>query len=190
MGSKFIVVAGNGETTRSNIEALITDFFYDKPKDYVLLLPFIDRPSQGQVWAHQIFQELGMTTTALAPEQAIVINLGGLSFNTVADPMESCVEAVKGEEAYVFALVDEDHPIDLSGFTEAQVPCFNLCMGLLGINAVEAVQRPVEAAIQPVVESVQEHLFNQRGLEADIAQLLGEFSTALVGLLKEHGAIK
>lgn len=190
MGSKFIVVAGNGETTRSNIEALVTDFFYDKPKDYILLLPFIERPSQGQVWTHQIFQELGMSTTALAPESGLVVNIGSISLNTVADPMAACLEAVRGEEAYVFALVDEDHPIDLEGFTASQVPCYNLCMGLIGINAVEAVQRPVEAALQPVLDSVQEHVSSQRGLEADIAQLLGEFSTALVGLLKEHGAIK
>jgi hypothetical protein len=186
MGSKFIVVVGDGETTRSNIEALVTDFFYDRPRDYVLLLPFIDRPSQGQVWAHQLFQELGMTTTALAPEGAIVMNLSSSSLNTVPNPVGAAVEAVAGEEAHIFALVDEDHPMDLEGFRTAQAPCYNLCRGLMALNDVAPVQRPVEATITAVAQELP----GPSNLMADLSQLMSEFSTSLVEILREHGAIK
>lgn len=186
MGSKFIVVVGDGETTRNNVEALIADFFYDKSKDYILLLPFRDRPSQGQIWAHQIFQDLGMPTTALAPETATVFNLGSSSLNTVLDPMAASIEAVTGEESHVFALITEDNKTDLTGFIEAQVPCYNLCMGLMAINAVEAAQRPIEAKIQPV----QTPIFGPSELSADIAQLVSGFSNSLMDVLRKHGAVK
>jgi hypothetical protein len=190
MGSKFIVVVGDGETTRSNIEALVTDFFYDRSKDYVLLLPFTERPSQGQVWTHQVFQELGMLTTALAPEGAIVMNLSSSSLNTVPNPVGAAVEAVEGEEAHIFALVDEDHPMDLTGFKTAQAPCYNLCRGLMALNDVEPVQRLVEAKIPAVTKNLQEQLPGPSNLMADLSQLMSEFSASLVDILKEHGAIK
>jgi hypothetical protein len=186
MGSKFIVVVGDGETTRNNVEALFEDFFYKKSKDYILLLPFIGRPSQGQVLAHQVFQELGMQTTALAPDEAMIFNLGSASLNTVNDPISAAIEAVKGEEAYVFALVTEDGQIDLTGFTEAQVPCYNLCRGLMAINAVEVIQRPIEAKIQ----AVQTPLPGPSELSANIAELVGGFSNALMEVLRKHGAVK
>jgi len=186
MESKFIVVVGDGETTRSNIEALVTDFFYDRSRDYVLLLPFTDRPSQGQVWTHQIFQELGMSTTALAPEGAMVMNLSSSSLNTVPNPVGAAVEAVAGEEAHIFALVDEDHPIDLEGFKTAQAPCYNLCRGLMALNDVAPVQRPVETKIPAVAQE----LLGSSNLMADLSQLMSEFSTSLVDILREHGAIK
>ena len=190
MGSKFIVVVGDGETTRSNIEALVTDFFYDRSRDYVLLLPFTDRPSQGQVWTHQVFQELGMPTTALAPEGAIVMNLSSSSLNTVPNPIGAVVEAVMGEEAHIFALVDEDHPIDLEGFKTAQAPCYNLCRGLMALNDVEPIQHPAEANIQPVQQTFPDPLPGPSNLMADLSQLMSEFSASLVDILREHGAIK
>lgn len=186
MGSKFIVVVGNGETTRSNIEALVADFFYDKSRDYILLLPFIDRPSQGQVWAHQIFQDFKMTTTAIAPEGSVIMNLGGASLTPAPNPVEAVIEVIRGEEAYVFVLPEEDHQIDLTGFTEAGVPCYNLCLGLMAINAVEPVQKPAE----PVSTAVQTPLPGPSSLHADIRQLVDEFSTALLDILKEHGLTK
>lgn len=179
MGSKFIVVVGDGETTRNNIEALVSDFFYDKPKDYVLLLPFNNRPSQGQVWAHQIFQELGMSTTAIAPSEGVVFNLGGSSLHLSENPLNDAVKTVDGEEAHVFALLGEESQIDLTGFTEAGVPCYNLCRGLMAVNAVKPVQRAPEAVSTPIPAP--------SNLIADVEQLVSEFSTALRDLLKEHG---
>ena len=186
MGSKFIVVIGDGETTRNNVEALVADFFYDRDKDYVLLLPYIDRPSQGQVWSHQIFQEMGMSTTALAPESAMSVNLGGATVNAVTDPTAAAIEAVRGEEAHIFVLVDEDHPIDLEALQTAQVPCYNLCMGLIAIGSVKAPQKPVEAP----AKAVPTPQAGPSSIHADIKQLVDEFTAGLLEILREHGVGK
>lgn len=183
MGSKFIVVAGDGETTRNNVEALVADFFYDKPKDYLLLLPVINRPSQGQVWAHQIFQEMGMSTAVIAPSENVVFNLGGSSLTENENPLAEALRTVEGEEAYVFALIDEEHGIDLSGFTEAQVPCYNLCRGLMAVNAVKPVQKASVAQPKAVVTPEK----SMSELNASLVKLVADFNKSLQELLKEHG---
>lgn len=145
MGSKFLVVAGNGETTRVNVEALLEDHYRGNGKDVVLLLPFQDRPSQGQVWAHQVSAELGIPTTAIAPENAVIMSLGSASLHSDPNPIKAVVEMVKGEDSQAFILWDDQDGFGTSAFSafqEASVPCYDLCMGLVELShtntAVEA----------------------------------------------------
>lgn len=150
MGS-FLVVAGNGDTTRVNVEALIEDYLRSVDKEgLVLILPFFDRPSQGQIWAHQLCHEAGIPTTAIAKEGAIIMSLGGSSLHNTVDPVAELSQFVTEESAKAFLLWDvtDDTTVAFQKALEgAGVPCFNLCMGLLDISvgdAPEAPQKPEE----------------------------------------------
>jgi hypothetical protein len=162
MGSKNLIVAGNGETTRVNVEALLEDYFRGNGKDFILFLPFKDRPSQGQVWAHQLANEMGISTTVVAPEGAILMSITSSSLVTAADPIATLVETVKGEWVTAFLLWDEADVYTatlLSALQEASVPAYDLCKGLLevsaGSNPVEA-PKAVEAEVEPDPEVINE----------------------------------
>lgn len=157
MGTKFLVIAGNGETTRVNVEALLEDYYRGNGKtDVVLLLPFQDRPSQGQVWAHQVSNDLGVPTTAIAPENAVIMSLGSASLHTASNPVSVVSEMVSGEDAKGFLLWDEEDWFGKSVFSalqEASVPSYDLCMGLVEISlpnqAVEAPKAVAEETSKP-----------------------------------------
>jgi hypothetical protein len=152
MGSKHLVVAGNGETTRVNVEALLEDYFRGNGKDFILLLPFKERPSQGQVWAHQLASEMGIPTTVVAPEGAILMSISSSSFVSNQDPIKATVDVVSGEWATAFLFWDESDVFTASlllSLKEASVPSYDLCKGLLEISAGNLPETPQEAPKEP-----------------------------------------
>jgi hypothetical protein len=187
MGSKFLVVTGNGETTRVNVEALLEDHYRGNGKDVVLLLPFQDRPSQGQVWAHQVSSELGIPTTAIAPENAVIMSLGSASLHNASNPISAVVEMVKGEDVQAFLLWDDEDGFGtaaFSAFQEASVPSYDLCMGLVELSHVERDIEPqaVVTAEIPKVEIKAE----EPKATADLAELI---TKKVLEALKEAGVV-
>lgn len=158
MGSKNLIIAGNGETTRVNVEALLEDYFRGNGKEFILFLPFKDRPSQGQVWAHQLASEMDIPTTVVAPEGAILMSISSSSLVTSPDPIKAVVETTSGEWTNAFLLWDEQDVFTatlLSTLKEASVPSYDLCKGLLEVSAGST---PVEApeAVETVIEPEEE----------------------------------
>lgn len=153
--AKSLIIAGNGETTRVNVEALLEDYFRGNGSDFMLFLPFKDRPSQGQVWAHQLTSEMGIPTTVVAPEGAILMSITSSSLVTASDPIKSVVETA--EDATAFLLWDETDIFTaslLDSLKEASVPSYDLCKGLLTISASVQPPKPVVEAPEPVKEPV------------------------------------
>jgi hypothetical protein len=192
MGS-FLVVAGNGDTTRVNVEALIEDYLRSVDKEgLVLILPFFDRPSQGQIWAYQLCHEAGIPTTAIAKEGAIIMSLGGSSLHNTADPVAELGQFVAGESAKAFLLWDiaDDTTVAFQKALEGSgVPCFNLCMGLLDISAgdaPEAPQKPEEP--HPVLEP--ETLFELPPETDSNEQLAQRVAELVISRFVEAGLIK
>jgi hypothetical protein len=186
MGS-FLIVAGNGETTRVNVEALIEDYLRGVNKqELVLLLPFLDRPSQGQIWAHQLCAEVGIPTTAISKEGAVIMSLGGSSLHTAEDPVAETASIVAGEPAKAFLLWEERDDLTAAfqvALKGAGVPCYDLCLGLLEISSGTAPEMPVETD-KPVSEPVAE-------APKDLADQIADKVAALViAKLMEAGLIK
>ena len=185
MGSKFIVVTGNGETTRVNVEALLEDYYRGKGKDFVLVLPFNGRPSQGQVWAHQVSSELEIPTTVICPENSVVMSLGSSSVHNSPDPITTTLEMVAGEDAVAFLLWNEDDSFTASAqrvFKEASLPCYDLCIGLFEVSAGKPFSEPQEVVTAeiPQVET------KVKAKEDDLVELI---TKKVMEALKEAGVV-
>jgi hypothetical protein len=57
MDKYYVIVAGNGVTSRANLEALMEDHFYANGEHGVVVLPYKDKPSQGQLFAAQLAKD-------------------------------------------------------------------------------------------------------------------------------------
>lgn len=186
MGS-FLIVAGNGDTTRVNVEALIEDYLRGVNKqDLVLLLPFLDRPSQGQIWAHQLCADVGIPTTAISKEGSVIMSLGGSSLHTAEDPISEIASIVAGEPAEAFLLWDEKDDLTVAfqgAIKGAGVPCYDLCLGLLEISPGTAPEMPTGAST-PVSEPVL-------GAPKDLAdEIADKVAAILISRFKEAGLIQ
>ena len=189
MGSKFLVITGNGETTRVNVEALLEDHYRGNGKDVTLLLPFQDRPSQGQVWAHQVSAELGVSTTAVAPENAVIMSLGSASLHNASNPIAAVVDMVKGEDAQAFILWDEEDGFGtaaFSAFQEASVPSYDLCMGLVELSHIERENEPQEVVTAEIPESEIKVKAKDPEVKVDLAELI---TKKVMEALKEAGVV-
>lgn len=190
MGSKFVVVAGNGETTRVNVEALLEDYYRGKGKDVVLVLPFNDRPSQGQVWAHQVSSELEIPTTVICPENSVVMSLGSSSVHNASNPIQACLDMVKDEDAVALLLWNEADSFTAAigeAFKEALVPCYDLCIGLFEVSAGKAVSQPQEVVtdeISQVETKVKANEPKVKAKDVDLAELI---TKKVLEALKEAG---
>jgi len=190
MGTKFLVIAGNGETTRVNVEALLEDYYRGSGKtDLVLLLPFQDRPSQGQVWAHQVSSDLGIPTTAIAPENAVIMSLGSASLHSAANPISVVSEMVSGEDAKGFLLWDEEDWFGKTVFSalqEASVPSYDLCMGLVEISHLERAVEPQEVVTAEIPEFETKVKAKEPEVKVDLAELI---TKKVMEALKEAGVV-
>ena len=193
MGSKHLVVAGNGETTRVNVEALLEDYFRGNGKDFILLLPFKDRPSQGQVWAHQLASELDISTTVIAPEGAVLMSITSSSLVNDPDPIKATVDAVSGEWATAFMFWDEADVFTASlhsSLKGASVPSYDLCKGLLEISAGNLPETPQAASKEPVevVEAPQETNTLPVIVSEDLSKAIGKaVAKAVTEVLEKYG---
>lgn len=193
MGLKHLVIAGNGETTRVNVEALLEDYFRGNGKDFILLLPFKDRPSQGQVWAHQLASEMDISTTVIAPENAILMSISSSSLINDPDPIKATIEAVSGEWATAFMFWDEADVFTaslLSSLKEASVPSYDLCKGLLEISAGNLPETPQKAPEEPaeVIDEPQEVKTLPLIVSEDLSKAIGKaVAKAVTEVLEKYG---
>jgi hypothetical protein len=159
MGS-FLIVAGNKETTRVNVEALLEDYFRGNGKDFRLVLPFYDRPSQGQIWAHQLAYDLGIPSLVVAPEGALLIGLNTSDLHHSPDPIQATVElaetAENGSVAFLLWSEEDSNTVALqTALKTASVPCYDLCLGLVEVSGGNAIT-PSQKAPEPVQTVIEE----------------------------------
>jgi hypothetical protein len=192
MGSKFVVVAGNGETTRVNVEALLEDYFRGKGKDVVLVLPFNDRPSQGQVWAHQVASELGIPTTVICPENSVVMSLGSSSVHNSPNPIQETTELVAGGDSVAFLLWNDSDSFTTSAatvFKEALVPCYDLCIGLFEISVGKTVSEPQEVVTEEISNVETKVKANDLKVNVNAAYLSELITKKVMEALEEAGVV-
>jgi len=185
MGS-FLIVAGNKETTRVNVEALLEDYFRGNGKDFRLVLPFYDRPSQGQIWAHQLAHDLGIPSLVVAPENALLIGLNTSDLHHSSDPIQATVElagtAENGSVAFLLWTEEDSNTVALqTALKTASVPCYDLCLGLVEISAGNAITPSLNAPETPKVVIEEDDLASRIAVKvADI----------VLAQLRDSGVIK
>lgn len=185
MGS-FLIVAGNKETTRVNVEALLEDYFRGNGKDFRLILPFYDRPSQGQIWAHQLAYDLGVPSLVVAPENAMLIGLNSSDLHQSPDPIVATVDMAKtaenGSVAFLLWSEEDSHTVALqTALKEVSVPCYDLSMGLVEVSAGNAIT-PSQNVPEPVPRVIEED---------DLASRIAvKVADIVLAQLRDSGVIK
>jgi hypothetical protein len=169
MEKYFVIVGGNGETSRANIEALMEDYYYANGNEGFLVLPYKLKPSQGQVFAAQYAKDKHKDILIFAPEDATHEGIPAASMNVTIKPFEEAASKLKSSKTSAFILwddEDQDSQHILAVCKENDVPCFDLSDGLAPISAapdIKAIKEPefpkeevIEKKEAPVVQEEEE----------------------------------
>lgn len=136
MEKYYVVIAGNGTTSRANLEALLEDHFYAKGADGVVHIVEEGKLSQGKIFAEQYAKD----------KNKPVVKAGLL---------ESVSNVVFSNTACFILWSDEDRECQdaLARCTELGIPCFDLTEGLLPIAPSDHIRLAVNPEI-PTAETL------------------------------------
>jgi hypothetical protein len=156
----YVLVAGNGTTSRANLDALMEDHYYANGANGTLVLAYKNKPSQGQVFASQLAGDKSKEIVIFAEESAQFEGLpGGTSFTNSESPIRDAIKHIKGEKAVAFILwddEDEDCLNTLAICKEMNVPCYDLTDGLNDLKAAKDIKPKEEPIAIPLAEIIGE----------------------------------
>lgn len=184
MDKSYIVILGNGVTSRANLEALIEDFFYAKDKETYLVIAFDKVPSQGQVFAAQYARDKTKDILIFCSEGANLLPFPASSVSYSSTPI---LDAISQPNSTIMALWNDSDPDCVIAFDQCRATnekLYNLCEGLSLINSVEVSEeapKPVEIPVEPTEpQSLSE------ALKAEITQsVMAAVEAALQNALKK-----
>ena len=183
---QYILIAGNGETSRANVEALMEDVFYAHPNTAVVLA-YESAPSKGQTFAAQYSSESKKDLIVFCHENAQTTGIPGATQNASNAPIMSAIEFIKGQDsvAYLFySDLDPDSTLTVARCVEAGIPVQDLCDGLVPLHSVPenptppskidapAVVAQPELPKQNIVTEIKSHLEAANRLFAELMKSL------------------
>lgn len=148
-----VLVAGSGETSRANVEALMEDHYHANGDNGLVVIAFDKRPSSGQIWAAQVASSRKLDVLIVSPPDCSFDNIPKSSYVESSTPYKTAIDHLtKGGEAFI--LWSDDDPSSLESLAEckaAGIPAMDLCNGLVQITPASDIEvpRPVE---MPTVE--------------------------------------
>lgn len=162
MDKYYLVVAGTGETSRANVEALIEDYVYGHGQDVIFVFPYEKRPSQGQIFASQLAKDKSKDILIFCREDANYEGIPSSSVSHSDNPLGSACAKLKGTNIVAFVLVDDedqDTNNTLSVFSEYKVPAFDLTEGLMPIKFNPESLNEEPAPVIPKAEEIPDPLW-------------------------------
>jgi hypothetical protein len=163
----YVLVAGSGETSRANVEALMDDHYYANGAAGTLVLAFEGRPSQGQVYAAQFAKDRAKNITVFCtPDSETNAITNTAQFNRVENPVVHALELIEGKTNAAFLLWndDDEKTLELLEFcTEDNIPCFDLTDGLMALGApktksVKTVMPDIEATTSDSIPFIPDYV--------------------------------
>ena len=163
----YVLVAGSGETSRANVEALMDDHYYANGAAGTLVLAFEGRPSQGQVYAAQFAKDKAKNITVFCtPDSETNAITNTAQFNRVENPVVHALELIEGKTNAAFLLWndDDEKTLELLEFcTEDNIPCFDLTDGLMALGApktksVKTVMPDIEATTSDSIPFIPDYV--------------------------------
>jgi hypothetical protein len=136
----YVLVAGNGKSSRENIEALIDDYLYSKGDAGVVVLAFDKEPSIGQIYAAQFAKDKNKDIVIFCSTGASTTSLPSASISEREDFLTSTIDFLKGEDSTAFLLWDDTDDASaeaLKALTDVGITCMDLTNGLLPLEVVE-----------------------------------------------------
>ena len=177
---RYVLVAGEGETSRENVEAILEDYFYaHKGEDLVMVVPFNKVPSRGQIYAMQMAKENKAEVLVYAPESARLENVEKSSLEITDTPIKDSVGFITNNEAVAYVLWSDDGQEALEALQacrEHSVQTYDLTAGGIPLTNVIPTTKPVlppqpqlpksskpdaiQEALEGLVEAIRESLLN------------------------------
>lgn len=150
----YVIVAGGGETSRANIEALMEDHYYAKGADGVLVLPVINSATQAQIFAAQYAKDKNKEIVIFSNIPADFPGMPQATVYQTDNPIVDSCKDFAGEDISAFLLWSDEDSLSqslLSTYAGAGIKCFDLTDGLTPISAV-AELKPAEEPTFPQME--------------------------------------
>lgn len=176
MDKYYVLVAGNGATSRANVEALLEDHFYINGADGVVVMPIFGNPTPSQVFVAQYAKEKNKEVVYVASEGANLTNLPPASMVNDANPINKSVEIIIGEKTSGFLLWSDEDDVSLDVLVackKADIQCFDLTEGLLPINPsadikkTEVINFPEQEKVTKKEEAEEDATEEEEGSEEE-----------------------
>lgn len=159
MKNYYVIVAGNGKTSRVNVEVLLEDHYHANGDGGVLVVPFVKHPSEGQIWALQLAKARNKEVIVFASEIANYADIESVSVQVSESPMHDAVKKFSTDKTAAFLLwsdEDEDCLNILAECKKANIPAFDLTEGLVQIKPSQEIKFQQEE--MPIHDKVEETL--------------------------------
>ena len=161
----YVLVAGTGETSRANIEALMEDYYYANGDGGALVLAYKDAPSRSQTYAAQYAVDCKKDILVFCREEAKTVGIPNASITFADFPIVAATDFIKDQQGIAQILwnaEDTDEDIEIvQQCTNKGIRAYNLCDGLVPLSVIEkTVQEPIVEAVAPkVVEApkIEQH---------------------------------
>ena len=153
MDKLYVLVTGNGTTSRANLEALLEDYFFKKNTEVVLVLSYSAIPSQGQIFAAQFAKDKSKDILVFAPNDSSLKDIPGSSFTISSNPINEATVFIKGS-GKAFLLwnpSDSDCTQTLEQCNVMGIPAHDLTTGLVSLSSKDAVKAE-PAVVVPNIE--------------------------------------
>lgn len=130
MENYYVVIAGNGTTSRANLEALLEDHFYTKGANGTVHVVDESSMTQVKVFAQQF-----------AKDKSKPVHVGGLqeSFSKTDPKLTACF--------IVWSDEDSESRNALALAASFGIPCYDLTQGLLPINPASDISQEATPTI-------------------------------------------
>jgi hypothetical protein len=148
----YVLVAGTGETSRANIEALMEDYYYAKGDGGALVLAYKDAPSRSQIYAAQYAVDCKKEVVVFCREDAKTSGIPGASITFSAFPYVEATAFLENQDAIAHLLWSPDDTDLVEECVNKGIAAYNLCDGLVPLSVPEkkAVEpKPVEEPKAP-----------------------------------------
>jgi hypothetical protein len=149
MDKYYVIVAGNGVTTRANLEALMEDHFYANGEHGVVVLPYKDKPSQGQIFAAQLAKDKNKDIVIYTKSG----NFNGIPTSTMVDgDAATANKDFINEKTVAFLLWDDEDLESANLLADLQgIQCFDLTDGLNKLGPSEGAR-----IVEPVIPTQEQ----------------------------------
>jgi hypothetical protein len=162
MDSAFLFVAGNGQTSKNNIEALLNDYIVPLKQQNIkpVIVPIVlNRASEGQVIAAKFAREKGLDCVVYTPDASRLSAFPAADFHEAKEPLKEACKLYKGATSKVYGFLlwddeDQDSADALVTLSAKGIGCYDLTNGLTDITPVAGLKPPKKRAEAPEQEQL------------------------------------
>lgn len=136
----YVLVAGTGDTSRANIEALMEDYYYANGDGGVLVLAYKDAPSRSQTYAAQYAVDCKKDIMVFCREDAKTAGIPNASVTFSDFPYVEATEYIKDQQGIAQLLWNaedaKEDAVILQECLSKGIRAYNLCDGLVPLDNV------------------------------------------------------